>query len=74
MKIRRCCTRPALLVWQYVISGQSAESVDLSAGMAVEMAMKNNYSIKALEHQQKQAEYDIKSAKTGFCQVLTCRQ
>ncbi len=67
MKIRRCCTRPALLVLAVcVISGQSAESVDLSAEMAVEMAMKNNYSIKALEHQQKQAEYDIKSAKTGF--------
>ncbi len=67
MKIRRCCARPALLVLAVcVVSGQSAESVDLSAKMAVEMAMKNNYSIKALEHQQIQAEYDIKSARTGF--------
>lgn len=67
MNIRRCCAKPILLVLAVcVVSGLSAESVELSAETAVEMAMKNNYSIKALEHQQKQAEYDIKSARTAF--------
>ncbi len=67
MKISRCCTKPVLLVLAVcVVSGQSAEKVELSSEMAVEMAMKNNYTIKTLEHQQKQAEYDIKSAAIAF--------
>lgn len=67
MIIRRCCSKPVLLVLTVcVVLGQSAERVELSAEMAVEMAMKNNHSIKSVEHQQKQAEYDIKSARTAF--------
>lgn len=67
MELRRCCAKPVLLVLAVcVVFGQSAENVELSAEMAIEMAMKNNHSIKTLEHQQKQAEYDIKSATTAF--------
>lgn len=67
MEIRRCCAKLVLLVLAVcVVFGQSAERVELSAEMAIEMAMKNNHTIKSLEHQQKQTEYDIKSATAAF--------
>lgn len=72
MKLGKCCAKPVryvlllLVAGVYQIFAQSVQSVELSAEKAVEMAMKNNHSIKALEHQQKQTEYDIKSAATGF--------
>lgn len=72
MKLGKCCAKPVrytlllLVAGVYQIFAQSVQRVEVSAEKAVEMAMKNNHSIKVLEHQQKQAEYDIKSATTEF--------
>ncbi|MDO5576514.1 MAG: TolC family protein [Fibrobacter sp.] len=45
---------------------QEQQTYELSAQKAVEMALSNNRSIKALDHQLKGAQYDVKSAATNF--------
>ncbi|MFP4418001.1 MAG: TolC family protein [Chitinispirillaceae bacterium] len=59
----------ALAISVYPAAAQSGSGADggelrLSAGQAVEMAMKNNHMLKSLNHQLKSTEYDIKSART----------
>ncbi|MBN1603685.1 MAG: TolC family protein [Chitinispirillaceae bacterium] len=43
-----------------------ADTVELSLQQAIDLTMKNNASIKAMEHQITAAKYGIKSAVTGF--------
>lgn len=44
----------------------AGEEVLLSAGKAVEMAMNNNRTLMALDHQLRATDYSVKSAVTGF--------
>lgn len=49
-----------------LIQAESAGTVELSLGQAIELSMKNNGTLKSLEHQLTAADYTIKSAATGF--------
>jgi outer membrane protein len=49
-----------------LIRAESAGTVELSLGQAIELSMKNNGTLKSLEHQLTAADYTIKSAATGF--------
>ena len=70
MKSRRnktCCSL-VLLCFSFTLlyAQPDNQPVEISAEMAVMMAMNNNRNIKALDHQLKGTEYDVKSAVTRF--------
>ena len=70
MKSRRnktCCSL-VLLCFSFTLlyAQPDNQPVEISAEMAVMMAMNNNRNIKALDHQLKGTEYDVKSAITNF--------
>jgi outer membrane protein TolC len=57
----------ALLITIVMPDAQASENtLTISAQQAVDMAMKNNHTIKSLDHQLKGTEYSIKSAVTSF--------